>query len=597
MADLRKLSLVLAVLALVAVTAVPAQAQFSCTAAQGQQPPIIRSGGLAELVGDVFMTCSGGTPGSNVTANFQVFMGSTVTNQLESSSTLLTVSAALVVNEASTPVVIHGILQPNLLTGDVPSTRNSILFPNVQLALGTTSTVRITNIRVVAPPTVASSLIQTPVQEFISVASLTPNVTISIPNATQTVAIVLPGLQFGATTCNGVTALSALTFQQCVAQPSPAGKAQFSVKFKEGFSTAFKTIGVVGGVREANPGGGGEEAGTSWPPDTGALVIDEPSQGTRLMLRFNNLPTGVKVFVSTASLQGMADSTGASADAAAVLVSGADSDGAGGELGTIPEEPDNLCASGTADGELVEVTSDGFAVWEIVSSTPNIDTLYFAVQVKYTPNTSIGVPGTTENAPASISGGFAPLSTVNYATTDDPIPRFLDQPASATVFNIVRCVTNLLFPFVSNQAGFDTGLAIMNTSLDNSTGSSGTPANQPFNTSTQRGACTLYYFGAMGNGGSLPAPQATPVVEPGQMVTALISLGGVSGATTSAETFQGYIIAKCEFQYAHGYAYLTDRNVPSTGSSSYLALILPDRARVPDPFSTAGSGSGEQLVQ
>jgi hypothetical protein len=37
---------------------------------------------------------------------------------------------------------------------------------------------------------------------------------------------------------------------------------------------------------------------------------------------------------------------------------------------------------------------------------------------------------------------------------------------------------------------------------------------------------------------------------------------------------QGYMIAKCRFPYAHGYAFISDRNLPSLGSSSYLAQVL-----------------------
>ena len=52
-------------------------------------------------------------------------------------------------------------------------------------------------------------------------------------------------------------------------------------------------------------------------------------------------------------------------------------------------------------------------------------------------------------------------------------------------------VTKLLFPFVTNQAGFDTGIAISNISDD------------PFGTEKQEGTCTIYYYGRVTGRGLL----------------------------------------------------------------------------------------------
>ena len=132
-----------------------------------------------------------------------------------------------------------------------------------------------------------------------------------------------------------------------------------------------------------------------------------------------------------------------------------------------------------------------------------------------------------------------------------------------------------LFPFVTTQLGFDTGLAISATSSD------------PFGTSLQSGTCTLNWYGAAFTGAT-----PTPVVTAGTTYTTLASttLSNVAGG------FSGYMIAVCRFQYAHGFAFVSDlgaRNV----AMGYLALIIPDPARNPDPFPVAGAGSGEQLGQ
>lgn len=131
--------------------------------------------------------------------------------------------------------------------------------------------------------------------------------------------------------------------------------------------------------------------------------------------------------------------------------------------------------------------------------------------------------------------------------------------------------TTLLFPFVTNQAGFDTGIAISNTSRDT------------VGTAPQSGTCTLNYFGSTTGGGAAPPPQTTnaPVPAGGQL-TFVLSSGGNLGIV-GRPGFQGYIIATCNFQYAHGFALVTDGPIGQARvGSSYLALIIPAGARNPN---------------
>src|SRR5437868_6724155 len=91
--------------------------------------------------------------------------------------------------------------------------------------------------------------------------------------------------------------------------------------------------------------------------------------------------------------------------------------------------------------------------------------------------------------------------------------------------------TDLLFPFVTNQAGFDTAIVISNTSAD------------PFNTATQTGTCTLSIYST----GTTPTTFVTPSIPPGTTYTNLLS--------TIAPGKQGYVFAACTFTYAHGFAF------------------------------------------
>lgn len=61
--------------------------------------------------------------------------------------------------------------------------------------------------------------------------------------------------------------------------------------------------------------------------------------------------------------------------------------------------------------------------------------------------------------------------------------------------------------------------------------------------------------------------------------------------------FSGYIIADCDFQFAHGFAFITQIGT-FLGTEGYLALIIPDpalNARKAEPFDDGGVIGGEQL--
>jgi hypothetical protein len=147
-------------------------------------------------------------------------------------------------------------------------------------------------------------------------------------------------------------------------------------------------------------------------------------------------------------------------------------------------------------------------------------------------------------------------------STSLPIPRFADVSDQDNAFTVSVCQTNILFPFVTNMLGFDTGLAIANTSTD------------PFGTTPQTGTCTLSFYGE-----NKPANITTGVVDSNKIYTAL--------ASAVAPNFQGYVIAQCNFQYGHGFAFISDFGARNL-AMGYLALIIDDRG---------GVGAAEALDQ
>jgi hypothetical protein len=179
-------------------------------------------------------------------------------------------------------------------------------------------------------------------------------------------------------------------------------------------------------------------------------------------------------------------------------------------------------------------------------------------------------PGTNSPAlaTATVNGSYAPTSTVT-TPANGTVPRFADTSTAQNIFTIVPCVTNLLFPYLTSQGGFDTGIAISATSTD------------PFGTSPQSGTCTLNWYGAAFTGAT-----PTPVVNSGTSFTALLSstLSSVTGG------FSGYMIAQCRFQFAHGFAFISDLGARNL-AMGYLALIIPDVAANAGVRTACGSSA------
>jgi hypothetical protein len=143
--------------------------------------------------------------------------------------------------------------------------------------------------------------------------------------------------------------------------------------------------------------------------------------------------------------------------------------------------------------------------------------------------------------------------TSSAFSTTAPIPRFADTSATTSLSRINACRTNLLFPFVTNQTGFDTGLAIANTSQD------------PFGPALQTGACRINYYG-----GRTSRYGATSSEVPKNAVPTTVL------ATQSG--FQGYIVARCAFRDTHGFAFGTDLGAQRL-AEGYLSLVLDGERR------------------
>jgi hypothetical protein len=484
---------------------------------------------------------------------------------------------------------------PNVYQGVLPaatSGNRSVTFFGVPVMPPTTSgnrVFRITNVRIDATPLIGGSASgASPIQASIAISGAT---SLPITNPTPIVGFVSAGLT--------ASASSAGNLNQCSSQTRTSVN---TLTFTENFGTAFKTrvaaqstslyAGQIGNPVQNVPGGiyNSESNFVFTGATNGSAVAGLADFGTRLKATFNNIPSGARIFVSTVNVNNNAfpvstanppvppggglagGSTGNTSSVTpyvglAQLINGENTSdgGVGGFQAALITATDNGPSGGNvpvAEVSIDPTSKSGSAVWEVVNTNPNTpESFKFAVYVTY-------VSAVATNSPlpgnSTVNLSFAPTATSGVPSSTASIPRFIGSTAAASnIFSINICRTILLYPYLTNQGGFDTGLSIANTSQD-----SIVPITGASNASAQSGSCTLTWFGGT---------TAAPTVPPAASNTGTIGAGTVYTNTlqTLAPTFQGYMFAVCNFQYAHGFAFISDVGARNL-AMGYLALVIPD---------------------
>jgi hypothetical protein len=320
---------------------------------------------------------------------------------------------------------------------------------------------------------------------------------------------------------------------------------------------------------------------TGFPLSSGSTGISSAgvaTQGTRLFMSFSNIPTGSAVFVPPVIYFYRQNSS--TIPVPTVLTSGVTT----GVAVLVATDSAGDTAINIVGGSNLVAVSNNLAVYEVLFDDANsLEQVDIPVVVAFISNLSQNPPGglPVTGTFAQVVGGFAPFYTSAAAglpqtTSSFPIPRFVPGNAPANLFEIQKCACDLLFPFVVSAGGFDTGIAIANTSLD--------PGSTfGFFATPQQGAITFFYFGIGTNGTAPPASQTSGIVPAGQVLTYVLSSGGgaignnANGMDNRASGFQGYVIAQAQFQYCHAYAFVSALNAGPTGqgvSEGYLGLIL-----------------------
>jgi hypothetical protein len=450
----------------VAVRLTPLAAQtsgggFACSAVAG--PKIVRSEGLTELVSDVMLICSGGTPiaaGQQLPqANLTVSLNTTVTSRiLASSQTGILTEALLLIDEpgaANPPVpqlvcgtqgtaetppgsgvctmtgtgngigVYSGTgARANIFQGQLTGS-NQISWLGVPLdapAQGATRILRFTNLRANASQTSSSPII---VSVSATVFFNGGSAPLTIANSTLAVASGQSGLAFAARTAdNSANLNSPAILPTCT---RTFGRIA-TLRFQETFASDFRpqTVASYIDANTSPPPADQNVPGQIYNSETGFRNSAFPSDsshgnvnaagladfGTRLRAQFSNIPTGVNIAVEILN-------QGAGSGLAARLVT---NEGTSFSPWPAPSPVSPVAV-------LSPVNGTATVVWEILAANPAaLDTLDFGVYASYS--------GTGSSGTVTVQANLTPISTITSASATDPIPRFGSLSAPTNLFSL-----------------------------------------------------------------------------------------------------------------------------------------------------------------
>ena len=304
-----------------------------------------------------------------------------------------------------------------------------------------------------------------------------------------------------------VTAASGL---QCEA-PSATNMAVATIKFVEGFNSAIRAVA----------------------DDAQTADVDESARNSSLVLNFHGIPDGVTVMASlmgTGEGEAMEDDM---TDLAPLMLKTGETEGA---------DDDGMVRLSSGAGHVIykfdtsSYDHDDDGTTDVIPQVNDSTKEWNEVEITFT--WGAGAP--------PIGSGSVAVSYHPVTDDMDKRPRFVAGPTNMVV-TINACATTLLFPYVFHQSGFDTGIAISNTS-------------------SQSGSCTINYHGAGG-----PDPHESRLIAGGGQLIFTLS------STVDTAGFQGYLVAVCDFRKAYGFALILDGfgEIYSTLAVGYLAVRNP----------------------
>jgi hypothetical protein len=488
------------------VSAIPGNVDFSMgvigTVAQSPVPPVLcqansgtptvdRAEGITELVGDILLNCSGGTPtpaGQAIpTGSFEVSLNTTITSRLLDQSTGLS-EALLMIDDPnpgsasvpgsavpplnSPPQIICASptgcaetgtggspspyqTQPNVFLGQVSG--STIIWNNVPIdppGPNATRTIRITNVRANAS--------QLPLSTTLIPTAITATVSAPVLNVVQpqvTAGLLQPGLLSSSPT--GAPISQCTSHNASLIDGSGPPSFDFLLSVSEGFASAFRRrdIGLTSNFFPPTPPTLFAQNVPGYPYNTETdifaptLFSDNPSPGladfgTRILITFTNLPAGVHLFLPISF--GLAADGGLSASMppqppppvpaglALALFQMIQAD----QFGNSPTPGYAMVSPTVRGGTVAEMSYSGtraYATYEVLNSDPSVlESAAIPVAVAFnTLGANPGVEQVAVNINEAPAGG--PLAGIETPDITAPIPRFLNNSTATGAFSVLAC--------------------------------------------------------------------------------------------------------------------------------------------------------------
>jgi len=370
-----------------ALFSVPALSQIAPSCQAGSTTAIVHAEGLAEQIGDITLTCTGGAPGSLVASSLFITLNTNITNRIDASGNVLNV--AVTVNTGAGPVPAGtSITLYSPVTLAVTGVQYTVPSPGTQPV-----TIRVSDVRAaVADASGGGQLVTGAVAGSGILVSNGQTLVLASGQTSLLDSVVNNGIPCGS------PAPATLDFPGLLA----AGTYSATIRVTEGYPSAFlpKSPGADTGVRILVKLSGYGSA-TVYLPD--AIVGNTGST-----------PTSAGAFNSTYS--GGAYTPGSN-QLLLVRVNNADATGAGG---TLVFAAPAVATNFTSVTPITLADGAGYVVYEVVDSNPNsreYAQIPVFLAVPQSNCTSTGLP--------VLAPELAPVSNVSVATQTDPIPRFI----------------------------------------------------------------------------------------------------------------------------------------------------------------------------
>ncbi|QOY91034.1 InlB B-repeat-containing protein [Paludibaculum fermentans] len=422
---------------------------LTCSASTSTTRPI-RASEIAALVGEIEITCTGGTPtaaGNPVpTVDVQVYFNTDYTGRILGTftETLLLIDRPAPASQVactSNPNQCGwtgGTKGPNVFPSQSPAL-NAVAFYGIPLdppGNGGTRRFTIRNVRLdvsaIAVPTPPAGVPITASVSMTTVSVQNPNLVVGTATAAVTVQVMdatssapVDGTTgAGLPTCTGGT-------QQRIAnlRVTPIGPSLLARTIAPFTATDVSSTPAAQNLVNTVYSSDSDFYNPNFPATGNMNMAGLAQYGTRIQATLSQLPTGVTVWVGTVPVtysQGNPVANGAGQPRARLVTT---------DRWTFAPQPATTIIDGIPVTALTVTNGNATAVWEIQFAGNTPASVDFPVWISYLANTSA-------LNPAQVRIQLAPVSADRTSSDDAPIPRFVDDATTQPLFSLQPTCTN-----------------------------------------------------------------------------------------------------------------------------------------------------------